>query len=116
MASNVAKLMFEVVQEIDLDKLKITPYSGRFMFGKECLGLQCSNIGEALNVIMLMTQKAKEKEYLLQDIENMIANTAQDSMGYDMIVYWPDVRHDRADQDQLENDAEEEKAIGDNES
>jgi hypothetical protein len=107
-ASNVAKLMFEIVQEADRDNLKITPYSGRFMFGKECLGLQCSNLGEALHIIFLMAQEAINNEDLLNEIENMIIDTKQDSMGHDMIVYWPNASHNRNDQDKLENDAEEE--------
>lgn len=105
MASNMAKLMFEVIEEHDLDDINIRSYSGRCMFGKECLGLVCDDIGEVLNVIFLMTQKAsaQSKEFLLEDMETMIQNTCQDSMGRGIIVYWPDVKHDRADQDQLES-------------
>lgn len=118
MASNMAKLMFEVVKEIDLECVSVRSYSGRCMFGKECLGLVCDNMGEVLNVIFLMTQKAsaQTKEFLLEDMETMIQNTCQDSMGRGIIVYWPDIQHDRADQDKLENDVAEDEAIYDEES
>jgi hypothetical protein len=113
----MAKLMFEVIEEHGLDKINIRSYSGRCMFGKECLGLDCNNVGEALNIIFLMTQKAstQTKEFLLEEMETMIQNTCQDSMGRGIIVYWPDIKHDRADQDQLESDTTDEDSEGEDE-
>lgn len=60
-------------------------YSGRNMYGKKCVGVVCGEGKEfqlgVEAVAILGEEKASE----------LARNTKTDSMGRDMIVYWPNV-------------------------
>lgn len=67
-------------------------YSGRGMYGKECIGVTGS-LGDIVSALlegalkMASTMSRFEKRDLLDDVQNM----QRDSMGHDMIVYWPGI-------------------------
>jgi hypothetical protein len=58
-------------------------YSGRFMYGKSCLGLtgQLRDLAEFL--LYVVPETGVDAEW--QDVK-------MDSMGMDMIFYWPSIR------------------------
>lgn len=59
-------------------------YSGRAMYGKECLGLVYDNLDELLMFyghLLLMT-----------DLTDQLVGTRTDNMGRSMIAYWPSVQ------------------------
>lgn len=53
-----------------------TDYSGRGMYGKKCVGIDCRNATECIE---LAASKG-------------IKGARQDNMGLDMIVYWPHIQ------------------------
>lgn len=59
-------------------------YSGRGMYGKECLGVVCSDPITAI----LETLQAVEDEATLRDLISDLFDPSEDSMGRDSIVYW----------------------------
>jgi hypothetical protein len=71
----------------------IRPYSGRGMFGKQCVASATNNIAQFLrNVILdILTETIDElitpeeaKDYI-----NTLFAYSQDNLGLDMIIYWP---------------------------
>ena len=74
-------------------------YSGRFMYGKQCVGVVVSGLGEAMRLgagIVGAGPTAEER----QDMARL--SVREDNMGRDMIVYYPDVAwpQDRAEDDE----------------
>jgi hypothetical protein len=86
----------------------IRSYSGRGMFGKECLGVTVSRNGmSAFELIGRVVEAAADRgaersennhEFATEMVSNetipiikALANTQTDDMGLDMIIYWPDV-------------------------
>lgn len=73
-------------------------YSGRGMYGKECLGL-VGTISELVNFVIAVTQEVIETEQEsddeytspLAEFWEVISHVSLDSMGFDKIFYWPDV-------------------------
>ena len=63
-------------------------YSGRFMFGKQCIGISSDNIYQ---VLINMT------EYLInegfEDISYKLGTISSDQMGLGIIVYFPDLQY-----------------------
>lgn len=51
-------------------------YSGRFMYGKTCLGIVCEDPTEAIETAA----------------QHGITNAKVDNMGLDYIVYWPNLK------------------------
>ena len=71
------RIAVKVAEEV-IDELNIPPqsYSGRFMYGKTCLGFTC---------------KSSQQEELLEiALRHGLRGFRTDSMGRDIIVYWPD--------------------------
>lgn len=66
-------------------------YSGRGMYGKQCIGVVTD---QPLKLMALITAQMAEID-LLDEFLNIIGSVAQDSMGYDTVVYfkrveWPE--------------------------
>ena len=77
------QLISEALTEADLAESAVyTNYSGRGMYGKECLGI-VGSLGELLQFVLAM-------ESLGQDT-TWVQNVRQDSMGLDSIFYWPSI-------------------------
>ncbi|MBO5631530.1 MAG: hypothetical protein J5965_20875 [Aeriscardovia sp.] len=61
-------------------------YSGRFMYGRQCIGIVCDNIGECL--IRLCCYLVAEGV----DIHpNMLLPISYDNMGLQLILYFPNI-------------------------
>jgi len=67
----------KLIQVANLFESKVRTYSGRNMYGKECLGIDC-NYGSEIELI---------EEAASQGIRG----AKIDTMGKGMIVYWPDL-------------------------
>lgn len=70
-------------------------YSGRFMYGRDCLGLT----GEVKDLIMFAIRVQEWYAAFDDDgppdaYEHWLTGVRQDQMGLDMIFYWPDVEYD----------------------
>jgi hypothetical protein len=78
-------------------------YSGRAMYGRRCVGVTCTNQFKALASITEGVVWDDEPETMREWIETM-DETRIDSMGIDVIIYWPRIEWPA---DVEENDDEE---------
>ncbi len=70
----------EIVETLEAEGYDVrTDYSGRCMYGHQCLGVTVPSSGAAF-----------ELGQLLHEYDSM-GRTLSDSMGLDVIVYWPQV-------------------------
>jgi hypothetical protein len=73
-----------------------TDYSGRGMYGSECFGIVSDGSGWTLaQSLSEMLADAREAEYydLEADLETLLEREpTTDSMAFDTIFYWPNVR------------------------
>jgi uncharacterized protein Yka (UPF0111/DUF47 family) len=59
-------------------------YSGRGMYGRECVAVTARTVTEALAQVVNVTDD-------IDDIRWLVTHFRTDSMGTDTIVYWPDM-------------------------
>ena len=99
-------ILFESIEMCDYEGLKPRKYSGRGMYGKSCLGFNTSNmigdtakiIGKAAGLVRDYLESADSEEDLyeltdnLNEVIDLFEQSSYDSMGLDMIVYFPSVK------------------------
>ena len=61
-------------------------YSGRGMYGRRCVAV----VGESQLVILSMIVSASHGSDWSDSAPELIRTAHADSMGYDVVVYWPD--------------------------
>lgn len=64
-------------------------YSGRGMYGKECLAVDVSQKDE--HALMFEVGKAVGAFNVPLDVQRALRNPKTDSMGLDIVIYWPDL-------------------------
>lgn len=74
-------------------------YSGRYMYGKDCLGVTCDN---PLSFIINLVQELVEYMDIIGQDEfssflNKLNNINQDTMGMGSIIYWKDIPYTEED-------------------
>jgi hypothetical protein len=78
--------------DMDPDTAIRPDYSGRGMYGAECLGIVISGLGEAMTftaaLMAALDAHGEEGENILYDLAR---DARQDNMGHDMIAYFPGV-------------------------
>ncbi len=92
-------------------------YSGRGMYGKDCLGITCRNpINTVCLIIAEYAQSLAKDQAAVADLAEALKDAHTDSMGRDAIVYWehiawdPEVAKDyEGDEDEDDDVAEEER-------
>lgn len=78
------QVLEDAADELGLDLR--TDYSGRGMYGDECIGIVAGSTGEVIRWF-----------FMIHDLDDMLAdrlveqNMSQDSMAFDIIFYWPSV-------------------------
>lgn len=81
----------------DMFECKIRPYSGRGMFGKECLAVtgSSSEIKDLFKEVILGAANEFADDgldlYAFQDIVDSCFEYSQDSMGCDAVYYWRNI-------------------------
>lgn len=93
----------------DIDGVQsVRSYSGRGMFGKNCLGVTCRNPAETMGkIVQGLLLNDPEGEYELV-VERMLNNVSYDSMGYDSILYFPSIKWEEVEEeDEGEGDPDE---------
>lgn len=105
------------ILEAILDRVPDTrSYSGRGMYGKECLGVVDSDSFEVIGDVVAALHKSGlvngEDGFAVDDLTSFIKSANQDSMGLDTIVYWPSLEYheeyDDEDDDEDEIDLDDE--------
>jgi len=85
-------------------ELHVRSYSGRFMFGKDCLGIEGSSITEIYGALF---QAAADVSCDMQTIAEELQGAHSDSMGRDVIVYFPQVAYESDEDEEDEEDEED---------
>jgi hypothetical protein len=95
-----------LIQAIEDAGYEARSYSGRGMYGKSCVGVVCGrNESFALGVKIAMTLQASGEEDAESSVEALADLWVQtDSMGHDMIVYFPGIAWEQQDEDEDEDE------------
>lgn len=71
----------------------VRAYSGRGMYGKSCVGIVTDDLGEAVACVMdwaiEQVNDSSESPEHLDTLRQRLRSMSTDSMGRDMIVYFP---------------------------
>lgn len=100
------EVLTQRVEDAAGDLGALRTYSGRGMYGRECVGLVVSNVGELLRFVLDLGYLEAEYDGINSEVGQRVWNdvnalvsalagggltTEQDSMGRDAIYYWPSV-------------------------
>ena len=105
--------MFQHVVDDSGQEMRIRSYSGRGMYGKECMALVCQSYGQVARVIAGVMRFAcdqaennPESNVEVDDVEINLGRMRMDSMGRGIVAYWPDIPFEDDAEDDDEDDAE----------
>ena len=71
--------------------LKPQSYSGRGMYGKSCLGVRVSNLGQFMSQVLTGQVDLEIDVADIQDLAEAFEGMKTDSLGLDMICYFPEI-------------------------
>lgn len=91
----------EACYEVDIRPIA---YSGRFMYGKQCLGVVMPDSGHLFSFALAIHEDDPDLARLLAD-----SWTRADSMARDIVVYWPAIETDGTDFPDDDDDDEDEE-------
>lgn len=92
------ELSRELIEDLTSEGFDVREdYSGRGMFGRTCFGI----VGDPGDLIrfVLRTQDVEEDTPWWKTDRSWITHVRTDSMGHDMIYYWPTVSVEKEDND-----------------
>lgn len=79
---------------------EVRSYSGRAMYGKECLGVTCSNpIRAVLETVAYLVENQGDSEEVTEAIDALARDPRTDSMGMAAIVYFPNIAWEEEDEE-----------------
>lgn len=100
-----AKKLVELAEYAGLDARS---YSGRGMYGDECVAITCDDpldcILDLINACVEMTNDVDEIAECIEDLRN----PRTDSMGLSSVVYWPRIKWEGMDEDKDEEESDDE--------
>jgi hypothetical protein len=69
-------------------------YSGRFMYGDQCVGVTLGgeNLGTLVGDLIHTIMDRTDDESALRDLADRLSNVRTDSMGRGIVVYFPGVK------------------------
>lgn len=63
-------------------------YSGRGMYGEQCVAFDAPSLAEGFSHVTRMLGSA---EVPIEDIADLLEHAKHDSMGMDVVIYWPNL-------------------------
>lgn len=84
----------QLIEAIENAGHQARSYSGRGMYGRECVGVTINDPFELYaDLLEAATDGCNEEEMqgVVNGIADLMRNTRTDSMGRSMIVYWPNM-------------------------
>jgi len=79
----------EIQANLELNETgQLIPYSGRFMYGKYCLGITTDDIAKCFMLLASEFGKDSKRSELITELCEYVR---YDSMGRDSVVYFPEV-------------------------
>lgn len=93
MEEKIKELIKEFCEESDYELYE--NYSGRFMYGRQCIGIvtDAGPLGLMYDLTAYIFENLDEDDFEMynQDIREFIGNASMDHMGLSMIVYFPNI-------------------------
>lgn len=115
MSKHALQLLLENTDHAD----RLRSYSGRSMYGRECLGVTTHSMGDLIADVMVAaadwTQDEPDGDRAAGDAAEAFRQMRTDSMGHDTIVYFPGVPFtddDSSDDEEDDEDDEDEPNLG----
>jgi hypothetical protein len=95
-----------IIQDILMaNEMDCYSYSGRCMYGKKCLGVTVKDIMKVFAALIESSDEDNKSE-----IAHCVERARRDSMGYDTVVYFPNITYDdSADENEDDDDDEEDE-------
>ena len=98
MTEGLWNMLYQFTETVDLEMVRY--YSGRGMWsGDYCFALEVGNLSPAMELIQASGRLLQAEEESLTDKQiRLLRNFTDvrwDSMGLDVIVYWPEISVDR---------------------
>jgi hypothetical protein len=78
-----------VVEAVEEAGYEVRSYSGRGMYGKECLGVECDDPVKFMLELAIGLAETCEDAGEVADFLEMLRDPQTDSMGLGSIIYWP---------------------------
>jgi hypothetical protein len=103
----------EIIEAIDeahkQEEFQYRSYSGRGMFGKQCLGITFSNVAEALAFGAWLGQTFSNPYGRSEETtaSALLLKTRQDSMGRGIVIYWPELEYSGPSAESEDEDEDE---------
>lgn len=94
MTQAIAKLIREIAEDGNEDTGFRNNYSGRGMYGRECVGITGSQSDCQALIAAIIKEahaRADDDELVFDDVVDAVLDYSQDSMGFDVIIYWPHI-------------------------
>ena len=85
--------------------LNVRSYSGRAMYGRQCLAITCDGAGQFISTLLHSAADEGLDTEDLREIADVCATLREDSMGLDRIIYFPNIEF--CDGDDEDSDDEE---------
>ena len=92
--------LVELLEEQDVVDVQVLPkYSGRGMYGRECVAFTASDQRTVTQLWILLAANSEAEGYSAEDLMDIVYKEQRDSGGHEMIVYYPDVTFPAAEHD-----------------
>jgi len=88
---SILQLALERIDESGDMEFQIRSYSGRYMFGRECLAIVPENNADIFMLGILLGNTVDDDEIDLHQLLIDAANAQTDSLGRSIVYYWPNV-------------------------
>jgi hypothetical protein len=111
MTQAIAKLIREIAEAGNKDTDFCNNYSGRGMYGRECVGITGSQSDCRVIIAEVIKQahaRADAAALVFDDVVDAVLDYGQDSMGFDVIIYWPHINP--VEESDSENDGQPDEA------
>lgn len=93
MTQAIAELIREIAENGDEDTGFRNNYSGRGMYGRSCVGITGSKEDcQALIAEVIKEARYREDSLDFGELVDAVLDYSQDSMGLDVIIYWPHIK------------------------
>lgn len=92
-------------------EFKVRDYSGRGMYGRNCIGIDVDTTGDVMKIAALLIDGGFSTDEIIELGEGMTT----DSMGRGMIVYWPGIKLTTEEVAALRKDEDDEDEDGEDE-
>jgi hypothetical protein len=66
-------------------------YSGRGMYGRECLGVEVERVTDLADLVVQVMEMARDQGDVSDDVGEHLTRVSFDQMGLGVIFYWPEV-------------------------